>query len=434
MSLLRIGAILLALRCAIAIPLDHGLDKPIARSVGVSFEDDNRLEQEFPISVYTQHQRRTQETMLQANSEIKNYQDQIYMTEIKLGDQKFLAAVDTGSSDTWIAGTGYKCNNPVQMGGCLFGPTYNKTSTFSTKNAPFATQYGGESAGGSMVTETVTLGNFTLKGQEVAIVNRATWKGDGMSSGLIGLGFPSNSATLSLFQEPGKNMYSPIFTSMHRQGLTPPWFSLALNRINEGPGALAFGALPAAPIRYSPTFVKAPFQKAWAMDERAKKLPCGSVPASLRTTPCKEVDFQAYQITLSGLSVSSQPSFASKKFDAVVDSGTPHITLPSDMAKAFNTGWTPPAKFDRTEDGWLIECTAKPPTFGVNIGGSTFWIDPKDLVIPSEKGGKGALCTSAIRVAPPWGIGLLGASFLKNVVAVFDVGPAAEMRFAARVR
>jgi hypothetical protein len=365
------------------------------------------------------------------NFEIKNYRDQVHMTKIKLGTQEFLAAIDTGSSDTWVAETGYKCNNIKAMGGCMFGPTYNKSPTFASTNSAFWTSLGQESAEGVMGTETVTLGGITVKNQSVAIVNKAVWRGDGLSSGLVGLGFASNSAT-QLLPKPGV-IYSPIFTSMHRQGLIQPYFSLALNRMNEGPGSISFGALPTAPIRYSSTFVSAPLQKDLKY-MRGGDQPCGAVPDILRKTPCKEIDFHTYTIIVEGLSISSQPSFAAKKMNMVVDSGTPHMTFAQDIAKAFNAGWTPAAKFDQREQSWLIECTAKPPTFGVKINGTTFSVDAKDLVIPNEKGTPGAPCTSAVQAGPPWGGGLLGAVFLKNVVAVFDVGPKAEMRFAARVR
>lgn len=67
------------------------------------------------------------------------------------------------------------------------------------------------------------------------------------------------------------------------------------------------------------------------------------------------------------------------------------------------------------------------------IGGSTFYINPTDMILPggmdnSEK----KTCISGINAGGDVGQGIfvLGGTFLRNVVAVFDVG-AAEMRFAA---
>jgi hypothetical protein len=39
--------------------------------------------------------------------------------------------------------------------------------------------------------EEVTLADILVKGQEVGVVNLAAWDGDGVSSGLVGLAFPS---------------------------------------------------------------------------------------------------------------------------------------------------------------------------------------------------------------------------------------------------
>jgi hypothetical protein len=424
-SLLSLAYI--AVGYATPVRLDHGTDGMSAGSVDQP-QSDWRLEQDE--TSRSLHQRASDSPFI-VNGDIKNYRDQIHMTSIKLGNQDFLAAIDTGSSDTWVAGTGYKCNNPKALGDCLFGPTYNKTSTFSASNNKFWTQYGGESAEGILGTETVKIGNFTVKNQEVAIIDKATWRGDGSSSGLIGLGFPSNSAT-QLIPKPGPMKYSPLFTSMHRQGLITPYFSLALNRVNEGPGSIVFGGLPSAPIRYSPNFIKAPLRHTFASYEAGAQQKCGAAPSQI--LPCKEIDFHTYNIPIDGFAIPSQPSLANKKMNVLIDSGTPTMNLPKDIAKAFNSGWIPPAKNDRLQ-GWLVECNAKPPKFAVTIGGTNFEVDPKDLVLPSEKGGPGALCTSGVQEGLQWQQGgLLGATFLKNVVAVFDVGPNAEMRFAARLR
>ncbi|KAK5017096.1 hypothetical protein LTR16_002264, partial [Cryomyces antarcticus] len=37
----------------------------------------------------------------------------IFLAQVSFGDQMFDAVVDTGSSDTWIAQTGFDCINPA---------------------------------------------------------------------------------------------------------------------------------------------------------------------------------------------------------------------------------------------------------------------------------------------------------------------------------
>lgn len=350
----------------------------------------------------------------------------MYLTAIKFGNQQFYSVIDTGSSDTWIIDAGFRCTIPrtAQPGpnNCGFGPGYKKTSTFS-QNKPaqkFSISYSGEHVEGIAGTETVTFGNIPVLNQQVAVVNSGVWKGDGISSGLIGLAFPSNSAVwteMAASREP----YSPIFTSMYRKGLVAPYFSIALNRGNESPGVLALGGLPGAPIRYSNKFARAPFQYLTFGDSDPSKKPAG------------DFDYRLYRITIDGFSVNAQPSSVDKKRAQVsVDSGTAVLVLPSDVAKAFNAGWKPAAQYDRIQ-GWRVECTAKPPKFGVKLNGTTFWIDGMDLVVPREPGAPGSLCSSGVQEAKWPGGAMLGSIFLKNVLAVFDIG-AAELRFADRLR
>lgn len=359
------------------------------------------------------------------NGTIKNYVDQVYLTPITIGNQEFLAAVDTGSSDTWVVQEGYKCNMPRTAGNaageCGFGKAYKKSSTFSASgNERFSTAYGSESASGILGTETMTLGGITVKDQKFGLVNTAKWRGDGSSSGLIGLAFPSNSATWGLTG--GKKDYSPIFTTMHKQKLIAPYFSLALNRQTEGPGILALGGLPGPPIKYNnETWAKSPMQYLTFNNDDATKKPFG------------DFDYRLYRVSIDSFSIgSSTPVTPQKKLQVSIDSGTAAMLLPADVAKAFNSKFSPPATLDRGA-GWVVPCNAKAPKFGVKIGGVMLWVDSQDLMTPHEPGMPGNLCASAVQQASFPGSGMLGSTFLKGVVGVFDVG-AAEVRFAQRIR
>jgi hypothetical protein len=106
------------------------------------------------------------------------------------------------------------------------------------------------------------------------------------------------------------------------------------------------------------------------------------------------------------------------------------------MADAINKAFSPPAVTDTSaqigsgQGVYMVECNAVPPTFGVTVGGQTFYHNGQDLILPYGNN----VCLSTIgAVVPTAGISLafLGDAFLKNVVAVFDFGKN-EMRFAAR--
>jgi len=120
-----------------------------------------------------------------------------FSTEITFGTETFESIVDTGSSDTWIIESGFKCVNisdssPLTEADCDFGPTYNVTDTFTQiPDENFNITYGdGEFLTGIIGTEEVTLAGLTVK-QTVALVNYAAWEGDGVTSGLIGLAYPA---------------------------------------------------------------------------------------------------------------------------------------------------------------------------------------------------------------------------------------------------
>ncbi|TLD39420.1 putative aspartic-type endopeptidase [Venturia nashicola] len=364
------------------------------------------------------------------NGTIKNWIDQVYMTPVTIGGQEFFAAVDTGSSDTWVIQEGYKCTMPQTAGNaageCGFGKAYKKSPTFaSAGNEIFSINYPSESVSGVMGTETITLGNITVKDQKLALVDTARWRGDGTSSGLIGLAFPSNSATWDITG--GKNDYSPIFTTMHKQNLVAPYFSLALNRRSEAPGILALGGLPGGNIKYNTTWAKTPMQYLTFSNDDATKKPFG------------DFDYRLYRTSIESFTIGNQPSVQPSAKDGAVaetqvsiDSGTAAMLLPSDIAESFNAQWEPPATFEGSA-GWVVDCTAKAPKFGVKIGGVMLYVDSEDLMTPHEPGMPGTKCGSAVQQAGPPGSGMLGSTFLKSVVAVFDVG-GAQLRFAQRIR
>lgn len=360
------------------------------------------------------------------NGTIKNWSDQVYLTPITIGGQDFLAVVDTGSSDTWVIQEGYKCTMPptpgTAAGECGFGKAYKQSPTFAAKgNERFSITYSSESAAGVMGTETITLGGITVKDQKFALINTARWRGDGTSSGLVGLGFPSNSATWGLTG--GKKDYSPIFTTMHKQNLTAPHFSLALNRRSEPPGVLAFGGLPDASIKYNDTWAKTPMQYLTFNNDDPTKKPFG------------DFDYRLYRTSIESFTIGNTPAITPSKggkTQVSVDSGTAAMLLPADIAKTFNAQWSPPATFSRGA-GWVVDCTAKAPKFGVKIGGVVLFVESEDLMTPHEAGMPGEKCASAVQEAGFPGSGMLGSTFLKSVIAVFDVG-GAELRFAQRIR
>jgi hypothetical protein len=84
---------------------------------------------------------------------------------------------------------------------------------------------------------------------------------------------------------------------------------------------------------------------------------------------------------------------------------------------------------------YIVDCHAKPPSHGIIISGRTFYINPLDMILygGTDEAGND-VCISGVDDGGSdldEDVYILGDTFQKNVVVIFDVG-AVELRFAAR--
>lgn len=351
------------------------------------------------------------------------------MTEIEVGTKNFTVVVDTGSSDTWLVKTGFTCSKTGAD--CEFGPTYTESSTFQAiANENYEQTYtDGEYLFGAYGKEQVTVAGVTVKEQQIAAIQSANWNGDGVSSGVLGLGFPGNTQAYSGTSQvsdtaDAKIQYSPFFTSATAGGSVAPLFCLALSRDATG-GMLAIGGLP--PVAYVPIFASTPFQL----------LTISSTSATAGAKP----DYTFYTITTNGFeylsaqsnwNVGSWLTYFGNPNDAtqvqvIIDSGTTVNYLPQVEADRVNALFEPAAKFDASSNYYIVDCNAKAPEFGVRIGQEVFYVNPEDNIVRLSA----TVCVTGVARTGTGGNSVLGTVFLKNVLAVFDVG-ASQMRFAAR--
>lgn len=361
------------------------------------------------------------------------------MAPIIVGGQNFYAAIDSGSSDTWLMMKGYNCimppwyieglNKAAGIPSCQFGPSYTKSSTFSQiADQHFNTTYSdGDYATGILGKDDVIIGNITLKGQTLGFVDTLKWHGDGVSSGNMGLGFPSitNAWNGTDFRKDRKGnniQYAPIFTNLYRQKIIQPYFSIALNRATEGPGMLAFGGVPGDPIRHTGNFVRVPMQQLAITANRPK--------------PKSEdgfVDYTFYVGNVDKFLANSVPlSPEPGPMPVIVDSGSRFCHLPKRIVDGMMEQWKPKPFLNKVGQ-WQVTCDSTPPAFELAFNGSRIVINKEDLILNIF-----GTCVSTVTYSPggdekAGGQWVLGAPFFRSVVAVFDVG-AAEMRFANRVR
>lgn len=130
--------------------------------------------------------------------------DASYSASVSIGTpaESFDLAMDTGSSDLWVA------SSACTSGTCSGLSTYHaaSSSTFKNTSTSFTINYGSGSAYGTLGTDTVALGGFSVVSQTIAVVN---------------------SMTTSLITSPMSGIMGLGFQALSVSGSTPWWASLA---------------------------------------------------------------------------------------------------------------------------------------------------------------------------------------------------------------
>lgn len=216
---------------------------------------------------------------------------------------------------------------------------------------------------------------------------------------------------------------------MYEDGLVDSCFSLAILRnVSGASGYLTLGGLP--PIDFVETFATTPI-----------------LVTSISGYP-KGYDFYTIEvdsINLNGKALSGgsgakyivcltwhKRDYCDKRLMLIqVDSGTTLNYYPTSMANAVNAAFSPPATYNDTQGAYVVDCNAAAPAHTITIGGTEFTISPLDMILYAGDD----LCISGIDDGgndASEDLYILGDTFQKNVVSVFDVG-AAEMKFAPHV-
>lgn len=160
-------------------------------------------------------------------------------------------------------------------------------------------------------------------------MNKAAWFGDNFTSGLVGLAFPALTSAFS-GSDPDQDQtglqisYNPVITTMVKDRLIVPLFSIALSRstsINSG-GTLALGGLPSG-IQYdASSMVRVSLQKTCN-----RYFGCADSPRyESYTINVDNVQFTAVKPTPDDNNDIS-PSLQSSSFQATIDSGAADLEL-----------------------------------------------------------------------------------------------------------
>lgn len=108
----------------------------------------------------------------------------------------------------------------------------------------------------------VDIAGVSVPKVQIALATVGWWRGDGISSGILGLGLPALTTAYtgtdrSRDGAANEVIYDPIVTSMTKNGI-PPVFSLALSR-NHSESYIAFGGVP--PNVKTDSYASAPMRK-----------------------------------------------------------------------------------------------------------------------------------------------------------------------------
>ncbi|KAI5924328.1 aspartic peptidase domain-containing protein [Camillea tinctor] len=341
-----------------------------------------------------------------------------YIMQVGIGaGEPYYMIPDTGSSDTWVVREGYTCLDPyygqeVAPEVCDFGPLFRGDfpgGRIEDQNLNIS-YLSGDYLNGDMGFGDITVANITVPSQQFALVDVAAFGGDGVSSGILGLGLRGLTAAFTGNDPSADGLdnlvnYAPLVETMGASGAAAPVLGFAMSR-DEARSWISFGGVP--PV---------------AAGEYT------SVPIQKGTLTTGKTDYFYYSIgidavTWTGGNATNLPSM-------LVDSGTTINLFPREVAAAINAAYDPPGT---QEDSmvWSVACDAVPPELDVVIGGKPVRTHPSSMILPETAAEGSNRCLSGIGAGQP-GSYILGDTFMQEIVAVFDVAEdRMELKFAQR--
>ncbi|KAK9779361.1 putative Acid protease [Seiridium cardinale] len=332
-----------------------------------------------------------------------------YSVDVLLNGSPTKLLIDSGSSDTWLRGMNFTCSTPNTTGpDCGLGPAYPE---LDFPNGHITGQHfhispsDNETIAGLLGYMDVEIAGINVLKQEIGLASIGSWNGDNVTSGVLGLAYPSLTSAylgddLASNRSEDLTTYSPLFTSMMTSGNVDAFWCLALDR-NSTAGAVSFGELP--PINLSTSVVA---QTHLIIADIAHKGASGYQPSY-------------YTIIPTGFTVETTDDHS--RYPFIIDSSTTMTYVPPGIAQEVNSKFNPPAVYLWYYGSYFAECDAIPPRFAIEIEGDPFWINPQDMINKEMVDPLTGLCATTINNGDN-GPFVLGLSFLTNAMVLFDVG------------
>ncbi|KAF3769780.1 acid protease, partial [Cryphonectria parasitica EP155] len=369
-----------------------------------------------------------------------------YIAQVTVGTQTVPLLVDTGSSDLWVAPSSFQCldesGKATNQSACDFPAFYE--GSFSGGVVPdeyFSIIYGnGQYLYGPYGLESVSFGGVTVHNQQIALPSEGYFHAStGDFAGLLGLAYPAMvPARKGQAPKPALNNsdefgeHDTWFFNAVRQNLTEPIFSMALDV--DGDGLLGIGEIVDVPLVGN--FTSTPILVVNANDVQTNLVNETRAATNFTYYTIIADDYIIDGKPFSKLSEENNDIPASQGFPVVVDSGWSANVLPPSLVTHFYDTFADPPKLVDIGGGntmFTAPCDATVPEFGVQIGTEVFTMARETILVSRLNTTLNGTMVCGLGIQP--GVefaGVLGDTFLSNVVAVFDVG-ASEMRFGQRV-
>lgn len=326
-----------------------------------------------------------------ASESLTSYSDSLWAGSLSIGTpaQNFVCDFDTGSADLWMPSS--QCTSSACSGKHKYDASASSSSVPVTSKT-FSVSYGdGSSSSGPVYQDTVTVAGLVATGQTFgAATTLSSSFANDPEDGLAGLAFPS----ISDLQSP------TLFQTLWNEGkVAANQFSFRLSSGNAAPSELYLGGMN--PAHYV-----------------------------AGTTQWAPVTSQSYWVVTGATAVNGKPVSAVNNFNAIIDTGTTLIVIPTAAAQSFWAAVPNSAPYSGGGGYYTFPC-ASPPSITFSFGGSTkAW--PLQYLNLGRVSSGSTLCVGSI-VGQDVGVNawIVGDSFLKSsVYTTFDMSSPPRVGFS----
>ncbi|KAG9128063.1 hypothetical protein FRC07_005650 [Ceratobasidium sp. 392] len=333
-------------------------------------------------------------------SDIVNWDNMLYTTNLTIGGTEVPVQLDTGSTDLWV--------DPSALPG-IFRNVHNFT------DVPVGVHYGTGAVEGFLAVTNVSFAGFDVDDQAfISVTNATDMYG---LYGIIGFGFDSLCRMCEAVQNQynatwGRSLLSNLFL---QEPNTPNHIAFALERADDLDD-MAVGSFDVGEI-----------QPQYAAIEQSAPIPLWPETANRWTVLLDAITVNGSNVplnsTFEGDNASEPPA---GKSVALLDTGTSYTLAPMWAVEAIY-GNIPGSVYSKKYGVWFIPCMWE-GSVSLTIGATKLPVHPLDLSRPIVWDYSGKNETYCINTFAPLGDAptpfdfVLGDSFLRNVYAIYDFG------------